>query len=139
MIVGTDGHIARSPHVRPPEISALVSAVPLVAGAVEQFEKEWADDPDGPGLYLYTEVIFGYLDPLLENQGPIDSGFFDWLEGLATSPRVETRNFLKAGLLEVMGDNPAWLARLRTQMKSETVRLSRETEVFLGRPEPGNQ
>src|SRR4051812_10691313 len=96
---------------RPSEIVRLVSRLPRLAGAFDQFEAEWAEDPEAPGLYLYVDVIWEYLNPLLQSGREIDGAFFVWLEELATSSSQATRNFLTAGLLEVMGDNPEWLMR----------------------------
>ncbi len=108
--------------------------MPSISDAVDQFEAEWGEDE--PGLYLYVDVIWDWLDPLLEAGRDIDPALFGWMEGLATSPEQATRTFLKVGLLEVMGDNPRWLERLRTQMGPATVLASIEIEAFWGRPEP---
>jgi hypothetical protein len=45
-----------------------------------------------------VRVIWDWLNPLLETGRNIDLAFFSWLEGLATSPDQEARNFLSAGL-----------------------------------------
>ena len=129
--------VARATYPRPAEIAALVDAMPQFAGSVDYFEQEWSEAPDGPGLYLYVEVIFDWLNPLLADGRDIDSRFFDWMEALATSPNLATRHFLSAGLLEVMGDDARGLARLRAQMGPATVELSVETEASWGRSEPG--
>lgn len=121
---------------RPSEIVELVTAMPHLADAIDDFEKECRDDPEAPGLYLCVDVIWDWLNPLLENGSEIDPAFFVWLEDLATSPEQATRTFLKVGLLEVMGDNPRSLERLRAQMGPATVMASVEIEAFWGRPEP---
>ena len=124
---------------RPPQIVTLLSAMPQLREAVDKFEEGWEDDPEFPGLYIYVDVIWKWLDPLLETGADIDPRFFVWLEKLATSDDIATRNFLSAGLLEVMGDNPQWLIRLRQQMGPATVLASIETEASWGRPEPENR
>lgn len=135
-IVASNGP-ARAEGHRPPEIAALVAAMPYLEPAFTKFESGWGDEP--PGLYIYVDVIFQWLNPLLEERQAVDPRFFGWLEALATSTDEATRMFLSAGLLEVMGDHPRWLERLRSQMGPATVLCSIETEASWGRPEPENR
>jgi hypothetical protein len=125
---------AHEAYPRPPEIVGLVAAMPYLCEETNRFERDWSDEPGL--LYLYVDVIWDWLNPLLENDSDIDPAFFGWLEDLATSSSRATRNFLSAGLLEVMGDNARWLERLRRHMGPATVMASVETEASWGRPEP---
>jgi hypothetical protein len=116
--------------MRPPQIDSLLRLLPALRDLIEDFER---GDQDA-GLYIYVDPIwFDYLKPALEAGRAIDPAFFTWLERLAASGDVADTNFVKAGILELLGDHRDWLDRLRAQMGPTTRKLSDEVERFLGR------
>lgn len=119
---------------RPSQIDSLLHAVPTLAAAVSEIERQWADESGGPGLHLYADAIWAdLLRPALETNRPVPAAFFHWMEALAASDNDTSRDFLQWGLLEVMGDRADWLATLRRSMGPLTLLLSIETEQRWGR------
>jgi hypothetical protein len=126
-------------------VSLFVARFPKLREPSEEFFREWRStlDPANPsygGHYIWVDVLFHeVMYPLLDSAPEDAAGlaaFFRTLEELAVDADGQMREFLKAGILEIIGDYDARLERARRFMGPRTRRLSDDIERSWGRTHP---
>jgi hypothetical protein len=126
-------------------VSLFVARFPKLREPSEEFLRDWRSrtdpaDPSYGGHYVWVDVLFHQvMYSLLDGQSEDVAGlttFFQTLEDLAVEADGQMREFLKAGILEIIGDDDARLKRARRYMGPGTRELSDDIERTWGRTHP---